>query len=152
MPDEAPNPDPAPNPSPDAAHFGAPTARLVDPSATPEQKTYCVLMHLTLLLYFALPILALAAPIIMWLIRRKDARFIDDHGKETVNFHISLMIYGLAAVILSLPLIPIGIGVCTSFVGYYGVLLLGVIGMLMASFAANQAEYYRYPACIRFIR
>lgn len=129
-----------------------PDGRLVDPNATQEQKTYCTLMHLTLLLYAALPVLAIIAPVVMWQVKKNDSKFVDDHGKETVNFHISLMIYGLVIFLVSLPLVPAaGLGLCTSAIGYFLVLGLGTIGMLLASLAANRGEYYRYPACLRFI-
>ena len=53
---------------------------------TNEQRTYALFMHLGSL--FA----GFLVPLIMWLIKREESPFIDDHGKQLMNWNISLVI------------------------------------------------------------
>jgi hypothetical protein len=118
--------------------------RYVDQGATADERTYALFNHLTLVLFNAgIP---LAAAIIMWIIKRKQSPFLDDHGREAVNFQISLLIYAIA-------IIPV-VGLLTCAIGfilYVPLYVLGVYGCVMACIAANRGEYYRYPATIRLL-
>jgi uncharacterized Tic20 family protein len=116
--------------------------RLVDERATSTEKTYATVMHLSILLFhIAVPVIL---ALVMWLIKRDESPYINDHGKEAVNFQISLVVYSL----LGLALTPMcGIG----FAVWVAVYVLGAIGCVFASLAAHRGEYYRYPACLRFI-
>lgn len=127
-----------------AAAAGA-SGRLVDPSIASDVRTYALLMHLTPLLGLVLPVVSVAAPVIMWQVRRTSSPFIDDHGREAVNFHISLMVYALAGIPLSMFCF-VGIGV------WVAAGILAVVGMVMASIAAHNGEYYRYPMCLRWVK
>lgn len=116
--------------------------RHVDPDATPDRRTYALFTHLSLLLvHFGVMVIP---PLVLWLIKRKESHFIDDHGREAVNFHISLLIYALASTLL-VPVCGIGI------VGWVATYLLGIVGMILGAAAANRGEYFRYPATIRFL-
>ena len=91
--------------------------------------------------------------IAMWQIKKKDSPFVDDHGREAVNFQLSLILYSFA-----LPAIAAIIGVLTLGVGFLLMLpaialpfVLGLVGMIMGMIAANRGEYFRYPMTIRFI-
>ena len=86
----------------------------------------------------------LLGPLIVWLIKKEDDPFIDEQGKEAVNFQITMFI----AVFVSAFLMVIGIGI----------FLLIAIGILMTVFPiiaavkANDGEHYRYPLTYRFIK
>jgi hypothetical protein len=121
------------------------SGRLADDQVTSDEATYSILMHLTLLAHLVAPVLSAAAPVVMWLLRRKDSPFIDDHGREAVNFHATLLIYWVLALLVTI--FTLGLGVVLFVVPY----VLGVIGMIMASKAAYRGEYFRYPATIRFL-
>ena len=116
--------------------------RAVDPDATPDQRTYAMFTHLSLLAWhFGLIVIP---ALVMWLVKRHESPFLDDHGKEALNFQISLVIYG----VVGLLLIPAcGIGVVVWGAAY----ILGLVGMILGAVAANRGEYFRYPACIRLI-
>ena len=122
-----------------------PTQPVIDEHADASERTYAMFMHLTLLLTSAM--IPVIPALIMWTIKRKDSPFLDDHGKEAMNFQISLLLY-------SIVIVPI-IGVLTCSIGFFilwpVVVVLGVVGMIMAAVAANKGQYFRYPACIRFI-
>ena len=125
-----------------------PGGRLVDLTATSAQRNYAVFMHLTLLLAYVFWGISLIAPIIMWQVKRTESNFIDDHGRETVNFHLTLLLYALVGVAFFLT----GIGACIAIPLWFFAAVLGIVGMILAATAAGRGEYYRYPACIRFVR
>jgi hypothetical protein len=125
--------------------FNKPAERLVDPDATPDQRTYVLIMHLTLIATQILPLALVIAPLIMWQIKKDESRFIDDHGREIVNFHISILLYALA--LTALTFITCGVGA----IGFLALYALGIVGMIMGAAAANRGEYFRYPATLRLI-
>jgi uncharacterized protein len=119
--------------------------RLVDPLAQEWERTYAMFVHLALLAVHFIPV-PVVPSLVMWLIKRDRSPFIDDHGREAVNFQISLVIYTVLTTIAAL--VTCGVGA----VLYVPVYILGLVGMILASIAANKGEYYRYPACIRFLQ
>ena len=123
-------------------HDGAPgSGRYRDAAATASERTYATFTHLSLLTVFMLiPVLP---ALVMWLIKRHESPFLDDHGKEAVNFQISLVIYSLIAGVLSF--------ICIGLVMAPIIYVLGIVGMIMAAAAANRGEYFRYPATIRLV-
>ena len=122
-----------------------PGDRLTDPTVTPEQRTYVLLMHLSLIATHFVGITLVLAPLIMWQIKKNESAYIDDQGREVVNFQLSLFIYGL--LITGLSIISCGIGVI-AFIPLY---ILAVVGMILGAIAANKGEYFRYPATLRLI-
>ena len=86
----------------------------------------------------------LIGPLAVWLIKKEDDPFIDEQGKEAVNFQLTMLIAALASALLILVVI--------------GIVLLVVVGLLMtilpiiAAIQANEGTHYRYPLTIRFIK
>jgi uncharacterized protein len=122
-----------------------PSGRLVDPTVTHEQRTYALLMHASIVLLHFMLFFSFLVPLVMWLAKRDQSRFIDDHGRETVNFHLTITLYA----VVSMPLMMLcGVGIGVLVATY----ILAIVGGIMACLAASRAEYFRYPMCIRFIR
>jgi uncharacterized Tic20 family protein len=116
--------------------------RIVDAAAAEWERTYAMCLHLSLLLvHFLMPVVP---ALVMWLVKRDRSPFVDDHGREAINFQVSLVLYGLAAVPLMLFC---GLGAVV-LIGAY---VLGIVGMILAAIAAQRGEYFRYPATIRFL-
>lgn len=88
------------------------------------------------------PLVALA----LWQIRNNDSEFIDDHGREALNFQISLLLLGL----ILIPLVILTCGVAA--IGYVGLPILAIVGGIMGGVAAGRGEVFRYPMCIRLIK
>ena len=120
--------------------------RLVDPAVTSDQKTYALLMHLSLIATHFVPFALVLAPLIMWQIKKSESAYIDDQGREVVNFQLSLFLYTLA--IIPLAIVTFGLA---AFVLVPAVYILGIVGMIMGAVAANKGEYFRYPATMRLI-
>ena len=108
-------------------------------------RTWTVLCHATALAGFFVPWAGhILGPLIVWLAKRGDSPEIDVHGKESLNFQISMLIYSLIAGVLCLVLI--------------GFVLLGILHILnlvlviIASIQASEGKLYRYPISIRLIK
>src|ERR1700731_3338481 len=75
-------------------------------TSSPNVRTWNVLCHATALAGFFVPWAGhILGPLIVWLAKRNDSPEIDAHGKESLNFQISMLIYSLIAGILCLILI-----------------------------------------------
>lgn len=123
-----------------------PGAKFVDPSVTSDQKTYALFMHLSLLATHFIPFALVIAPLIMWQIKKSDSPYLDDQGREVVNFQLSLFLYSLA--IIPLAIITLGAAAVILVPAVY---ILGIVGMIKGAIAANKGEYFRYPATMRLI-
>lgn len=119
----------------------------VVPPPAPSQsdvRTWIVLCHASALLGLFFHFLGhIFGPLIVWLMKRGDSPEIDAHGKESLNFQLSMLIYDAVAVILCLVLIGIPI-----------LILLWVANtvlVIVASLKASEGKLYRYPFTIRFL-
>lgn len=112
-----------------------------------ETRTWAMVCHLAAFVAFiGIPFGNILGPLVVWLIKRKDYPFVEDQGKEALNFQISITIYGLFAGVFAI--ITFGLGIIVLF-------LLGIAGIVLsiiAAVAANNGEYYRYPLTIRFLK
>jgi uncharacterized Tic20 family protein len=129
------------------APYGSPTAQPEGdyyPELTSEAKNWAVICHLTGLLGLPVPIVGhVVGPLAVWLLKRDDHPFIDDQGKEAVNFQITMVIYELIALVslclvIGIVLLPL-------------VFLLDIIFVIVAAIKASNGEAYRYPLTIRLI-
>ena len=82
-------------------------------------------------------------PLIVWLLKRHESPEIDAHGKESLNFQISMIIYNIVAAILWLVVIGIFITIA--------LWILNTVLVIIASIKASEGKLYRYPFTIRFI-
>jgi len=101
--------------------------------------------HLVGLVGLPLPIVGnIVTPLIIWQIKKDDFPFVDEQGKEAVNFQISMSIYGLVAFVL--------IFACIGAFLLPAVYVLDLVFLLIAAVKANNGHHYRYPLTIRFIK
>ena len=82
-------------------------------------------------------------PLVIWLAKRGDSAEIDAHGKESLNFQISMLIYGLISGVLCLILV--------GFLLLAILHILNVVLVIVASIQASDGKLYRYPLSIRLI-
>ena len=92
---------------------------------------------------------AFLGPLLVWLLRRDD-RFAAEHARRALNFNLSIIVYVIAAIVLSVVTLGLGLLIVVpvgalAFVGYCVVTVL-------ATLAANRGEAYRYPLTIPFVR
>ncbi|MCU0795229.1 MAG: DUF4870 domain-containing protein [Akkermansiaceae bacterium] len=109
-----------------------------------DDKTFGMLCHLSGLIASSTIGLGFVGPLIVWLIKKDQSPYVDAHGKEALNFYLTLLI----AVAVCVPLVLIFVGILLLIIIGIGALVLGVL----ASVAAYQGRMYHYPICIRFIK
>ncbi|MFQ6109129.1 MAG: DUF4870 domain-containing protein [Candidatus Aminicenantales bacterium] len=109
-----------------------------------QERTWGMLCHLSALAGFIIPFGNIIGPLIIWLIKKDESAFVDDQGKESLNFQISITIYILIAAILILVIIGIFLMI--------GLGILAIVLIIIAAVKANSGEKFRYPITIRFIR
>jgi uncharacterized Tic20 family protein len=107
-------------------------------------KSWCIACHLSALAGFVIPALGhIGGPLIVWLVKRGESAEIDAHGKESLNFQISMMIYSVVAGIL-----------CLILVGFLLLAILHVLNVVLVVIAAirtSEGQMYRYPLTLRLI-
>ena len=114
------------------------------PTSSRDVRTWNVLCHATALAGFFVPWAGhILGPLIVWLAKRGDSPEIDEHGKESLNFQISMLIYDAIAAILCIVLIGIPILIA--------LWVLNTVFVIIASVKASEGTLYRYPFTIRFI-
>ena len=81
----------------------------VENGIPPDVRSYATFTHIVpLISHLGGPIVVpIVAAIIMWQIKKDQSPFIDDHGREAVNFQISLAIYWLVVIPLFTILTPL---------------------------------------------
>lgn len=89
---------------------------------------------------------SILVPLILWLVKKDEDEFIDDQGKEALNFQITIIIAWVAAIIISIVTFGIGV-ILFPLLGLY-VMIFGII----AALKSNEGVRYRYPATIRLIK
>jgi len=107
-------------------------------------NTYCMLIHLSQLSSIVIPGLGFILPIVMWATNKDKNVAIDNHGKTTVNWLISLFIYSIVCGVLVFLVI-----------GIFGLILLGILNFIFAIIAAikaNDGQVWVYPLSIQFLK
>lgn len=113
-------------------------------SLSKEERTWGMLCHLIVLTGVIIPLASVIAPLVIWLIKKDEMPFVDDQGKESLNFQITMFI----GFVISFFLMFI-------FIGFILLPLLAIFDLvmvIMASMKANEGVRYRYPYTIRFIK
>lgn len=112
---------------------------------TPSEQNWAMLCHLSAGFIYILPFGGhLLGPLAVWLYKGKSSPLVDDQGKESLNFQISMTIYYFAGAIFIIAL--------------FGILLLAILHLfhliltVVAAVKARGGERYRYPLTIRLIR
>ncbi len=103
-----------------------------------QEKMWAMLCHIGAI------ILGFIAPLVIWLVKKDESPLVDDQGKESLNFQITMIIAFIVAGILMFV-----------FIGFLLMPVLAIFNLIMviiAGIKANDGEKYRYPVNIRFIK
>ena len=115
---------------------GAPSAAAG--KSSPDERNMAVLAHVLALFT------GFVGPLIIWLIKKEQSDFVDDQGKEALNFQITMficfMVAGLSMfVLIGILLMP-------------AVAIFNIVNVIRGAIAANRGERFRYPLCIRLLK
>lgn len=113
---------------------------------TKDERTLAMLCHLLALCGYVIPFGNIVGPLVLWLVKKDESPVVDDQGKESLNFQITMTI----ASVVSGLLICVGVGMVLLLV----VAIVGLVFIIIAAIKANSGELYRYPnvICLRLIK
>jgi len=109
-----------------------------------QARTWGMLCHLAALAGYLGPLLNILGPFIVWIIKKNEFSFVDEQGKESMNFQITMTVLAL----LALLLIVVKIG----FLLIFAVGIVNLVFVIIASVKTSNGESYQYPFKIRFIK
>ncbi|MFT6842712.1 MAG: putative Tic20 family protein [Psychroserpens sp.] len=146
---------------------------------TNHQKNIATFIHLSTFSRFIIPLGNYLGPIILWIINKDKSEFIDTHGKQAINFQISILLYTLIMGTLTIPFFVfkffngldfidfhgfhdfhINIGepspllYVTGGLGFIAIIgfILELVFIVIASLKARDGELYKYPLTINFLK
>ena len=109
-----------------------------------QDNQFLVITHLSQLITLVIGFGSLIVPLILWLTQKDKIYQMDTHGKNIVNFQLSLIVY----CIICVPLILFfGLGLL-------GFIVLGVVGVIFPiinAIKASRGETPSYPLSFNFI-
>ena len=85
-------------------------------------------------------------PLIAWVLLRNEHPTVDAHGREAVNFNLSMMIWMAVGSGLAWLLGPLGWFIPAALIA------LWLACTVLASMMAGEGEFYRYPVTLRFMK
>ena len=131
--------------------FAKPTPQEPDPGTPPpipeqqqsqeipqDSRNLAMLCHLLGLLTNFL------GPLILWLIKKDEDAFVDEQGKEALNFQITIALAYIVGGITTF--------LCVGFILLAVAGIANIVFSIMACIAASKGERYRYPASIRLVK
>lgn len=105
---------------------------------------WAMVCHLSALIGYIIPFGNIIAPLVIWLVKRNQSEYINQQGKEAVNFQITISL--LAILCLLLYIIIIGL------ILWPLIALANLILIIMAAIATYKGENYKYPFSLRLIK
>lgn len=144
-----------------------------------HQKNIATFIHLSTFSRFIIPFGNLIGPIVLWITNKEKSTFVDAHGKQAINFQISVFLYAILLGTITIPFFIFNIFSGMDFIDFNGfhdfhinigkpspLLYIGgglgaiaIIGFILemvfvviASLKARDGELYHYPLTINFIK
>ena len=114
------------------------------PTPSYEVRQGAMLCHLAAFLGFVFPFGSVIGPLILWQMKREVDPFIDDQGKEALNFQITVAIAWMVCFVLAFAII--GLFLMTALV------IATVVLTIIGSIKANKGIAYRYPFTWRLVK
>ena len=108
-----------------------------------DERTWSIVVHLSALSALIIPFGHVLGPLVIWLIKRGDMPMVDRHGKEALNFQITVTIASFVCGLLFF----VGIGLVLLFV----LLVADAVLVIMAAVKTSRGEAFSYPFTLRLI-
>jgi uncharacterized Tic20 family protein len=149
---------------------------------TTDEKNWATFIHLSTLSQYCIPFGNYIFPILIWSTKKDKSEFIDYHGKQALNFQLSIFLYTLVLGLIAVPIIlttifstvplnaiindddfiinnfsveNIGGIIIVAIIAVFILLSLKVAEFFLiiyASLKTANGEKYRYPLTIPFIK
>ena len=116
-----------------------------DYAPTRNERKWAMLCHLSAFsVYVGVPFGNILGPLVIWLVKRDESPFVDEQGKEAINFHLSMTIYGFVAAILCVILI--------GFPMLFALWISSLVLVVIAAVKSNDGHWYQYPITMRLLK
>jgi uncharacterized protein len=133
-------------PPPQMPSYGGPP----QPVSEQDSKNWAMGAHLSAIagaMLGGLP--AFVGPLVVWLVRKPMDPFAAEHGREALNFNLTVLLVVIAGVLLGVFTLGIGFFIVVPVLAILGILWL--VWTIQATIAASNGQAYRYPMTIRFV-
>ena len=127
-----------PESPPADAHEEAPGSEVSE-----EDRTWGILAHAGGFAGLAVPFGNVLAPLVVWLVKKDESRFVDENGKRALNFQLTWSVILLVTALSVL----VGVGLVLFPLAMLAWLILTVLGTVKAS----ESKVYDYPLTIHFV-
>jgi uncharacterized Tic20 family protein len=144
-----------------------------------HQKNVATFIHLSTFSRFIIPFGNFIGPIILWVANKEKSEFIDDHGKQAINFQMSMLLYAIIIGTITIPFFIFKLFSGIDFIDFHGfqdfhinigkpspllyitggfgalaiiAFILELVFIIKASLKARDGELYQYPFTINFIK
>ncbi|WP_425480160.1 DUF4870 domain-containing protein [Cognatilysobacter segetis] len=121
-----------------------------------EERQWAMFAHLAALVGgivtagWAASLGCIIGPLVIWMMKKETMPFVDDQGKEALNFNITVGIVFLVLWILTFATVGIGILLTGPIMLIVG--LAWLVVTIMAAIKANEGVAYRYPFALRLVK
>jgi uncharacterized protein len=108
------------------------------------ERNWAMFCHLAAFAGFFVPFGGVIGPLVIWLSKRDDSTWVNENGKASLNFQLSMLMY----MILVIPL-------CLILIGIPLLIILGtlkIVFIIIASVKASKGQEFKYPLAIPFIQ
>jgi len=118
-----------------------------------SERNWASICHFMSFSGFLFPLFGhILGPLVVWLIKKDESPYVDDQGRESVNFQISMAIYGTIGFLLTFTFSFITFGafrfLAIPVAAVFGFFQL--VAVVIAILRSQEGVYYRYPFAIRF--
>lgn len=144
-----------------------------------HHKNIATCIHLSTFSRFFIPFGNFLGPLVLWIANKDKSEFIDYHGKQIINFQISILIYAIILGTLSVPFFILTLFNDINLLDFQGfesfnihvskpsalLYIGGTLGVLavisfiielalivVASLKARDGQIYKYPLTINFLK
>ncbi len=146
-----------------------------------KEKNYASLIHLSALTKYFIPFGNYVLPIVLWGSRKDSSEFINHNGKQVLNFQLSMLLYSILLLIVSIPTLLFSIfnnvslneiengdflieklsagnitGIVTIALVAIGLFCFMKISefflIIYGAIKTNEGEYFKYPLTINFLK
>lgn len=117
---------------------------------TPEERNWASGCHLAAFAGLLVPFGNVVGPLVVWLIKR-ESPFVDQHGKEAVNFQITVSI-ALFVAMLAVSVLVRGLGGGPFLLVIGGVFIFALVMIARAASQAGRGQPFEYPLSLRLVR
>jgi uncharacterized protein len=116
-----------------------------------KDNTWPMLCHLSSLTgYLGNGVGSFVGPLIVWIYKKDTMPDVNAHGKEALNFNISMLIYGVCLGVFTF--LTLGLGALIAVPLVLAMVVFHIVCTVMATLKASNGEFFRYPLSIRLFK